>query len=171
MINSIDIIKKGWALTPLLFKTLGCSIELTEKALIQNENIIEKKFPFGHKPLPTTLIPFSLHLGETIIANIPGSKWVNEMIDNPIDIRIEVPIFNKKEKEVIIIYPYNRVEKFWIFNRDYSLSCMLRTLKFIQNNDLNDSQFKYKADKDGWFKIPDGDLIRVTIIHKKDLPN
>lgn len=169
-----EFIEKTVSVLPLLFGVMNLKEELTIEALKHNEKIIEKTYPFGHKPLATTLIPFAVHLGETIIKLIPGAKWLDMEVKNPFDLELLTPMNNKilDENTCMHTYPMNRVHKFWNESREFNMSCIANTLIFISQNDMNDPKFQTMIDEDGWFQIGGGDMIRI--IKQKinnDLPN
>ncbi len=161
---------------PFLFGAMNFKTELTVEALKHNEQIIKETYPFGHKPLTTTLLPFAVHLGETIIHSIPGAKWEDKEITNPFELEILVPMFEKiKDSDNYMrIFPLNRVHKFWCEGREFNMSCMLNTTIFISQNDMNDPKFQELTDIDGWYQIGSGDMIRIIkkeLKNQNDLPN
>lgn len=153
----------------LIMSIGGYSTDLTVEALEHNETRINEIYPFGHKALVTSYIPFAVHLGMCIIEHIPGAKWVEEELDNPFNLAIEIPVKGKSnsEENKIKLFPMNRVDKFWQTGREFNFSCMLRTAIFMSQNDMTDPKLQDEADEDGWFKIGGGDLIRIVKFEKK----
>ena len=168
-----EFVNKIWEKAELiLFPIGGYNPEISIKALIENEHRINQIYPFGHKPLLTTILPFAVQLGKVLIKEIPGTKWIDKEIEHPYDLELETYSKNNENDNVSVkIFPMNRIEKFWITSREFSLSNMVITLKFMSEHNINDPELTKKADKDGWINIGYGNLIRLKTIDKKDLPN
>ncbi len=173
--TTTEFVNKTKSSLDMLFTAMNFKSDLTLEALKHNEKIIAETYPYGHKPMTTTLIPFSIHLGETIIKSIPGAKWVEKEIANLYDIEIITPVNGELDDENLFMhsFPMQRVHKFWNENREFNMSSLLNTLIFISENDVLDPKFKDIADKDGWFQIGGGDMVRIfkKELNKDDLPN
>lgn len=165
-----EFVNKIWEGTTILFPVMNLSSEISIEALIINERVINKTYPFGHEPLLTTLLPFAVQLGKVLIKEIPGTKWIDKEIEHPYDLAIEIPT-NYGNGEKMIVYPVNRVQRFWIESREHSLSNMAISSKFLSENDITNPELQLKADKEGWLDIGNGNLIRITTVKKEDLPN
>ena len=155
------MVNKTKGMLEMLFSVFNMRYDLTMDALKHNENRIKDSYPFGHEPKPTTMIPFGIHLGETMIANIPGTKWVDEELESIFDIKLEIPTIKPVNK--IITFPLRRVNKFWQEDRQFNFSSFLNTFSFIQNNDMTDPIYISEADSEGWYHIPGGDVFKITI--------
>lgn len=141
-------------LIPYLFNTAGIRSDFTPESLDDVENTINEMFPPGHKPLPTTFIPFAIYLGETIVQNIPNSKWdFSEATDYVQDIAVVVG----DDKNQMRLYPFRRVMNFWE-DREDGLGVLFRTVALMTAGGIDPTAIKQGE----WIKFPNGDMIRVT---------
>lgn len=65
-----------------LIGLFGAKPTYTGESLKEIEDKINIKYPVGHMPLITTLIPFGFYFGETIIRNFKGANWVTEGVSD-----------------------------------------------------------------------------------------
>lgn len=152
-----------------IYKMMGISGNPTREGLLESERIINEKFPMGHIPLPTTLIPFGIQLGNALIEHLPNSKWIYKDAKNINDVTLLTPL---EEGVFIASKPFSRVHHFWRNNRKSTMSKMLASLIFCkQYHGLLSTEphlILKPVDKDGWYEIPGGDKIRVKTILRKD---
>jgi hypothetical protein len=141
-------------LIPYLFGAGGMRSDFSPESLDELEGSINEMFPLGHKPLPTTYIPFGVYLGETIVQNIPNSKWdYSEVKDHVEDIAVVVG----DDKNQMRLYPFRRVMNFWK-DREDGLAVLFRTVQLMTAGGIDPTAIK----QDEWIKFPNGDMIRVT---------
>jgi hypothetical protein len=136
-------------------------LNYTERQLEAIERLIDDKFPEGHRPQPTTILPFAFYLGECVIRNVPGAKW--EILDNPSsvsDIVVRVP--NNKGSVLHYVYPFTRTIKYWKDRTD-RMSTMLRMTTYMGEIELSAEYQKKRIGQDGWIQTFYGDCYRVML--------
>ncbi len=130
-------------------------IDYSFKSLMVCEETINAMYPEGHKPLPTTLIPFGFLLGETIVRNL-GGEW-NYDAEDIWDISINIKSNNDNEMS---IKPFLRVSKFWNDRTD-AMTAMYRMIEYSTDADLSPENLGRFEDEEGWVHFPDGFKFRV----------
>lgn len=169
--DSFRSILEGQSLIPI-FKMMNISGNPTKEGLLESERVINEKFPIGHVPLPTTLIPFGIQLGNALIEHLPNSKWIYKNAQNVNDV---ILLTQLEEGVFIASNPFGRVNHFWIRNRNTTMSKMLASLLFCKQYygllSTEPHLILQPVDKNGWFEIPGGDKIRVRTINKEDYHN
>ena len=130
-----------------------------ELSLIEKK--INEKYPQGHKPLATTVIPFGFYLGEMIIKKIPGAKWNVSDEDNKngdiFDISVE---FKNPKGYSMRAKPFMRAKKYWI-NREDRMTTFLRMLCFNTEITMDREYWSRRADQDGWITFAWQDMFRM----------
>lgn len=108
MDKSMETLMKD--LEPLLAKVGMLDLDYTPESLDRLELVIDATFPEPPE-LPTTAIPFGCYLGETIVRNIPGSKWKmnGQNLANAV---VLVPLAGKDDVYAEL-YPFVRVDRFF----------------------------------------------------------
>jgi hypothetical protein len=153
--------------TPALLQAAGVFVDYSEESLSHCEDFINAIYPVGHIPHPTTVLPFGYYLGETIIRNIPDSKWD---VDTPaetvwdIGVKIEIPFASEDMPRTQIVRPFMRAQKFW---RDRSDG--LRAMYILVNQLSLGFVDPTKAKPGEWIELPVGIKFRYTIAIKEDL--
>jgi hypothetical protein len=150
----IDNLRNPMTLSILSVLT-NVDIDYTFESLMKCEEAINNLYPEGHKPLPTTLIPFGFLLGETIVRKL-GGEW-----DYDADSiwNVKVKVINKSDGEMVL-KPFLRIEKFWK-DRSDAMSAMYRMVEYSSGADLSPENIGRFEDDDGWVHFPDGFKFRL----------
>jgi len=131
-------------------------LKYSEDELEAIERKIIEKFPEGHQPKPTTLIPFGFYLGQLIIKKIPGAKWCPTDDDDIFEVSVE---FTDNEGNTMKVKPFIRAMKFWK-KREDRMSSFLRMICFNSEIKLDEEYWSMRADEDGWITMAWGDMFR-----------
>lgn len=110
---------------PLAFPFFGLKAEFTKESLAAVEACINELYPPPHDPMASTMIPFAVHFGQTIVETIPGSRWDFNAKEFH-DCAVIVPMPNGFHK----VFPFMRVARFW-HNREYAMSAMWQMLNLM----------------------------------------
>jgi hypothetical protein len=132
-------------------------IEYSLDQLIEIEKTIDERYPVGHNPFPTTLIPFGLYLGELIVRTIPGAELVKSA---PSMWDITVKFKMASQEGWFQAKPFRRVSKFWK-NREDRMSSFFRMCEFMSEIEFTEEYIKSRADEDGWIYMESGDKFRM----------
>lgn len=158
-----------------MLPALGVSGKPNEEGIIESENMIDKIYPFGHQPLPTTLLPFGAQLGNAIVQSVPTAKWEFDGAENFFDLQISILPSYSKEGNVskIQMNPFARVKKYWVDDRADKLSTFFRMADYFYKYDLTNPDIKnqFKRLDDGWVLFPNGDMYRTTTVTPEELKN
>lgn len=121
------LIKVGRAAKELAFGVIGYKAELTFENLKEMERVINRVYPAGHQAMPTTFIPFGVHLGEVLIKHIPGAKWDFEEMESLFDLKVTATGANGARA---VVKPIKRIAKFWSDRTDtiFGFAEMIRDL-------------------------------------------
>lgn len=149
--ETVNLIKNAFLIG---IKNPGFKGDFSENDLTALEKIIDELYPLGHKSMVTTLIPFGMYLGETIIRNIPGAEWdLSHAEEGDIfNFRVNVP---SGENQVVTVMPFQRVRNFW-FDREDGLAVMYRTINLFNLQFVNPEKLK----EGEWKEFANGDKIR-----------
>ena len=139
------------------------SLKYTIAELEEIEEMIDKQYPVGHKPLSTTLIPFGFYLGEVLKKSIEKSHWVIKPDKNNPEDLFEATI----KCNSMIAYPFRRVNKFW-HDRSDKMSSLVRMISFTTEVSLDPDYWKHRANEDGWIHLINGEMIRMFIAEPGD---
>lgn len=152
-----EMVEKVKETSDMVFGVIGYKSTLTFENLRKMEEVINSMYPQGHDPMPTTVIPFGVHVGEVLIKHIPGAKWnFDEPIEYVYDLSITCPGPNGA---VAKVKPLQRVAKFWRDRTD-TIFGFAEMIRDMANGTLNPT-------KEGkWVKRPNGTQIRVHSMTK-----
>lgn len=97
------------SMVPMTELTLGFKLDYTPQSLHKVEQYLVNQY--SHRPAPyQMIILFGTYLGEMIIRNIKGSKWVDETTNGDfMDIHILTPFKGQGDAQ---IRPFIRIDKF-----------------------------------------------------------
>jgi hypothetical protein len=140
----------------LLEMLIGKKVDFTLQTLFDAEEAINKNYPEGHMPLPTTLLPFGFLLGETIVRSFNG-EWVTDGVGEIWDIKVKIK--DKDDKE-ILLKPFLRVHKFWEDRTD-GLAAMYLIIEYSIDADLSKDNMERFEDEEGWVHFPNGFKFRL----------
>lgn len=129
------------------------------------EDMIDKQYPLGHKPMATTLIPFAYYLGECIIRAVPGASWYFPPDSDSLS---SVSVSLKSGSSSHLVYPFTRVVKFWRDRTD-RMSTMVRMTQFMAEVSLDRKYLATRIGKDGWIQSYYGDCYRMMIADKETM--
>jgi hypothetical protein len=154
--------------TPMLLGLFGFTGKYEPDSLEALEEMITTLYPKeGPAKFDTTYMPLGFYLGETMVRNIPGAKWVIEDLDYIGQLAVSVPnsgdqeILDISADAVMKVYPFNRVRNFFHDHTD-GLAVLFRMTLAISLGLLPKS-----ADGE-WVHLPNGDSFRVS---KKPFPD
>jgi hypothetical protein len=144
-------------------------LKYNEEELTAIEDKINEMYPQGHKPLPTTLIPFGFYLGELLRKKIPGSEWKipDEKDVSVWDMCIE---FKNTDGGKMQAHPFRRIEKFWK-NRDERMVSFIRMICFNSEVMMDKEYWSKRVDEDGWITMAWGDMYRMFLGSKEEFDN
>lgn len=147
-----------------MMREFGIShLNYTTRQLEVLERLVDDRFPVGHKPMPTTIIPFAFYLGECIVRNVPGAKWEIAKDASAInEIAISLTGSDTLSRLGTHVYPFNRVWKFWNDRTD-RMSTMLRMVMRMDEVQLNPEYLKKRIGADGWIQTFYGDCYRMLV--------
>jgi len=150
-----------------LMRELGFNhLNYTIRQLEVMERMIDQKFPEGHKPQGTTIIPFAYYLGECIVRNVPGAKWeVPEGATAINEIAVSLSSTENLSKLGTHVYPFNRVAKYWK-DRSDRMSTLLRMVMRMDEVQLNPEYLKKRIGGDGWIQTLYGDCYRMLMANE-----
>lgn len=144
-------------------------VNFSTKQLEIIEDMIDKQYPVGHKPMATTLIPFAYYLGECIIRSVPGAHW---HVPDDADSLNMLTVSLKSTDTNHLVYPFTRAAKFW-HDRTDRMSTMVRMTQFMAEIQHTRSYLSKRIGKDGWIQSYYGDCYRIMIgdhATKKPIP-
>ena len=167
----------------------GFGIDVPLAFTYEELQVVEKRFMemwSPAKPMKTeTSIMFGWYLGETIIRNIPGSKWNNPESEDVLNMSVSVyskmraeeisrEILGKEDEEKkegaspasFICYPSVRVRKF-AKNHEDRMTNLFRMLLLQCKYSTKEILEMGRPMDDGWYLLPDGDMIRITTLDKE----
>lgn len=182
--NTKDFIENMNTVALMIFKAFDSSLNvdysLDELYLIEKE--FGKRWHNTDVKAFTTYLPFGYILGETIVRNIPGSKWnYDEEINNVFDVSISVPVKTDGDEEqtYMKIYPIVRVRKFHK-DREDRLTTMYWIVDMLSKYTNDELLRMGEYVEDGWYKFDDGrggfQMLRIMSAKKpitdkiKDVP-
>lgn len=142
-------------------------LKYNEAELLMIEDKIEEMFPEGHKPLPTTLIPFGFYLGKYIIKKIPGAEWTFPESNNDDDIWDVGIKFKASMAGEMVIKPFLRAKKFWM-RREDKMSTLAHVACFNSEIEMDKDYWTKRTDDDGWITMASGDMFRLYVGKKSD---
>lgn len=143
-----------------LYETFGIPTDYTYDSLEIVEDVINTIWPPSYSiQFVATVIPFGFLLGETLVQNLAGSRWVTEGAEDFFDITVEIPSGEMIQK----VRPFSRVDNFFNDRRDgiaivYRMTEMMK-LQLLDPKQLTDGE---------WLIMPNGDKIRVTNFTNSD---
>lgn len=137
-----------------IIQTLGVKADYTLESLEQLEQQLDRMFPPGHEPMPTTVLVLGYYLGETIVQNVPNARWVTEGAKHPYELTIEIEQFNEGKGQV---FPFNRIYKFFE-DHENGLAAFYRIVHLMSVGGID-----VKNMKEGkWVEFPNGDCVRIV---------
>lgn len=143
-----------------MFPVIGYKTELTFENLKEMERIINLVYPEGHTPMPTTAIPFGIHVGNILVKQIPGAKWNVKDEEYVYDLSITCPGPDGGEA---FIKPIQRVANFWKDRTD-TIFGWAEMIRDLASGSLS-LQLKGKGQ---WVYRDNGTKVRIREILEKD---
>ena len=115
---STNFVKMGEALRdflPIQSIVFTMDFNFTHQSLKDLESTIDSLYPLGHNPLDTTVFMLGYYLGETIVKNVDGAKWITPVgseDENPYLWGISVPV-KASDGTKFTAFPMERVANYW----------------------------------------------------------
>lgn len=153
------LIEKGLESMVMVFSTIGFKPEehFTYDAIKDLEEVVNKIFPQGHEPKLTTIVPFGIYLGKTMIEMVEGARWKGLDGDHLFDIYVDI---KQKNGVIMKIYPFRMVIHFWE-DRGYSLASVIKMCEFVTIYDMSDKKVLEEfEDENGWIHFGTGECFK-----------
>lgn len=146
-----------------MFSVLGIKPEYTLEQLFEIEELFFQFYHGKKETLATTIVPFGFYLGQTMIKNIAGAAWHNLEAKNLFDLQIKTIA---KDGGAYYSKPFMRFVNY-IHNEEDKPSTLLWTFKSLSENTYKELMEKGEPMTDGWYKFPEGHMIRIVVSDKK----
>lgn len=144
-------------------KNLKKKLKFNEEELEDLEEKIDERFPQGHEPMLTTIIPFGYYLGEVLRKKIPGAKWkISDEVNEKNDIMKVVLEFTDGNGHTMQAMPFKRVIKYWR-NREDRMSSFVKMIEMTTEVQLDPDYWGKRADEDGWILMANDTMFRMFI--------
>ena len=132
--------------------------------LFKIEKVIDERYPAGHKPLYTTMIPFGFYLGELMVTTIAGAEWVTDAASiSDIAVKLRMP-----SGEYSYWKPFMRVQMYWK-NREDRMSTFYKMCEFLSEIEFSKEYLESRMDADGWIYMESGDAFRMRTKDKSEI--
>lgn len=126
-------------------------------------------YPNGPE-LHTTGIPFGWYLGEVIVRNIPGAKWVEKpnLFEWEVRVPVKMQLENKMQEVTASAMPFVRISKFFSDPTD-GLKVFFDGLNLANLGMMPADLDKAPVGEWGKFKeLPNGNSFRMMMVKNKE---
>lgn len=145
---------------PVLLRALQLDTDFTPEGLVQIEAMLNFVYPPDGGPMPNSMFLFGFYLGEVIVRNIDGARWVtNEPTESLSRLVVEVPMRDGFGSR---FSPFMRIQKFWRDRTDGLAVAYQMLSTLVDLGPENMKKLSSDPDGEGWRSLGKHMRFRMT---------